>query len=74
MQEVETRVAVYPTISLLLLSWGESRDASALQPSTQGSIKAHHLRAKVTTKGVMAAQPVLRAHYCLIWTLTLPGW
>ncbi|KAK4813572.1 hypothetical protein QYF61_010497 [Mycteria americana] len=79
MQEVETGAVVYPAISLLLLSWGQSRDVSALdwqralRPSTQGSVKAHHVRAKVTTKGVTAAGPVLRAHYCLIWILTLPG-
>lgn len=74
MQEVEMGAVVYSTISLLLLSWGESRHASALGwqhalwPRTQGRVKA-----KVTTKGVTTAQPVLRARYCLTWTVTLPG-
>lgn len=58
---------------------GESLDTSALgwqralRPSTQGSIKAHHLGAKVTTEDVTATQSVLRAHYYLIWPLMLPA-
>lgn len=72
MQEAEMGAVVYPAISLLLLSWEKLQDVPALgwqrarRPSTQGSVKSHNLGAKVTTKGVTPAKPVLRPCYCLI--------